>query len=514
MPKQVVLEDRNDFRGGLNVYLSPDLLAANELTQAANCRVDTDGPIAKRQGSRRLHQTALNAATAIKGAYQWDGPSGLQIVAICNGDLFYRNVASGEYAAFTQVDPGVTDAFSTTALAMFSTLRGTESGAPLRLYIASGGKLYEWTGTTLSRLDGVLSATGEFAPDAELLATYHLRIFTNSQVRPQHLVWSKLGNGRVYKGGFGSDGGTAMMSSVRSQNLTNLRTLGRSLMVFTKESVSRVAGYSAADIQIDQDTEGVSPDVGCVGPLAAESAEHLVFFMSKQGMYAASEGAVSPIGLKVQPIFDAMDRTLLANITLGLHRGRQELWVAYAGASDASLNKSVMVFNLRHQAWYGPFTFPFGITALFSYEDANGDEFIAAGCSDGFMRHLDTGVKDDVLYDASGGSTYSMTADLAPFHHGDLTTYHAVDSMFVRLAGVVNAAPVISLKTQEYDPTGYVAFSIAFGTTELKTIALRGDSRLVGRRIYVRLTETAAVAPVKFHGVGLRSFIMNRAPIA
>jgi hypothetical protein len=507
--KEKVIESRNDFRGGLNVYLSPDLLAPNELLETQNARVDTDGPVIKRTGSRRLHASALNAATEIKGSYQWDGPSGSQLVAICNGDLFYRNLSSGEFAAFTQVDPGVTDAFSTTAAAVFSTLRGSESGAPLRLYIASGGKLYEWTGITLSRLDGVTSSVGHFAPDASLLATYHLRLFTNSILRPQHLVWSRIGNGRVFKGGLGSDGGTAMVSAIQADSIVNIQTLGRSLLMFANNSISRLAGYSAADIQIEQDTEGVSPDVGCVGATAAVRAEHLIFFVADRGCYLASEGAIAPVGLKVQPIFDAMDRTRLDKIVTGLHKGRSEIWVAYTGPSDSSLNKSVLVYNLRHQAWYGPFTYSFGISSFLSYEDANGDEYLVAGGSDGFMRHMDTGSLDDVLSSGSGGSAYNWRVEFAPFSFNDPHQVYALRRAYAQMI-VPDIQTFLEERTQ-YD-SGFSGGQNILGdfstSTELRSYPV--DLGTTGLRPRIRIYDNQSTLFPEIHGIIVEATPMIR----
>lgn len=522
MPKELVSEVRNSFRGGLNVYLSPDLLAPDELTSSLNARVDTDGPISKRLGTRRLHASAL-AAAPIKGVTQWDGPSGSQLVAICNGDLFYRNQSSGEYAAFTQVDPGATDAFSTTEPAFFATLRAPESGAPLRLYIASGGKLYEWSGTTLVRLDGVTSSLGHFAPDASLIATYHLRIFTNSLVRPQHLVWSRLGDGRYYAGGLGADGGTAMVSAIEADDIVALQTVGRSLLVFTHNAIARLGGYSAADIQIDQDMEGVSPDVGIVGPQALHRAEHLVFFISDRGAYLASEGAIAPVGLKVQPIFDAINRTLLENIIVGHHHGRNEMWVAYSGTGDSSLNKSVLVYNLRHQAWYGPFGFNWatgtaGITSMLHYEDTSGNEALLAGCSDGFIRHLDIGLKDDMLSDGTSGNSFSWDATLAPFFFGNPEIVHAVRYFFTqaRIAAVNDLGYSITMQTGPGGGVGTIPGvnnPNAADSGKVKSYKTYPEDRyVVGQRIVLTYSGNASVPDVQpeVHGVVMYAHKMDR----
>lgn len=512
MPKALEIEARFDFRGGRNVYVSPDLLGENELRDSTNARVDTDGPITKRTGSRRLHASALAASTVIRGLVEWDGPSGVQLVAICNGDLFYRNRSAGEFAAFTQVDPGATDAFSTTEAPTFTTLRGSGANAALKLFIASGGKFYEWSGTALLRLDGQVAFLvggtpnfGQFVPDAELVESYHIRLFANSKQRPQHLVWSKIGDGRVFKAGLAADGGTAMVSAINNEPIVALITIGRSLLIATNNSIARLAGYSVADIQIDQDTEGLSPDVGMVGRQAYHRAEHVVFFISDRGAYLASEGSVAPIGLKVNPDFEAMDRTKLSSIVVGHHHGRHEIWVAYAGSGDGGLNKTVLVWNMRHQAWYGPFTYPFGITAMSHYEDANGDEFLVAGCADGFIRHLDTGAKDDVLSDGTGGTNYNMTVEFSPIFFGHPGVTYALRYAFLRAE--IPATSSVNFGTRFDDDVAFTDVAVASTTGAL--VNQRLDIGGQGEGLRVRITDTSDQISV-IHGFVLHAHNMQR----
>ena len=520
MAKELVSETRNDFRGGLNVYMSPDLLAPNELTATDNVRIDSDGPIIKRNGTRRLHASALAASNAY--VTQWDGPSGSQLVAICNGDLFYRNQSGGEYAAFTQVDPGTTDAFSTTIPAQFTTLRGSASGAPLYLYIASGGKLYQWTGTTLTRIDKNSTGTlGQYGPDASLIATYHLRLFTNTLEKPQGIVWSKIGDGTNFKGGLTADGGAALISSIEADSIVAMDTLGRSLLLFTNDSIARVAGYSASDITIDQDTEGVSPEVGVVGPQALVRADRIVFFISEKGAYIASEGAIAPVGLKVQPIFAAMDRANLANIVVGHHHGRSEIWVAYAGPNDSDLNKSVLIFNLRHQAWYGPFALSIagGITSLQSYTDPSNNNYIIAGCSDGFIRHLDIGTKDDVLSDGTSGSSFSWSAALSRFFFGNPEIVHAIKNVFVqaKVSAVDELYYIISMQTNPGATSVSVVSSGNPNTPDSTTVksyrSAPEDRFIVGQRFQIILTGSGGAqidAQPEVHGIVVYAYKLNR----
>jgi hypothetical protein len=516
MPKELRAESRFDFRGGLNTYLSKDLLNENELIQTDDIRLDANGFITIRTSTRRMHSSAL-AAAPILGVTQWDGPSGSQIVAICNGDLFYRNQSSGEFAAFTQVDPGATDAFSLTELATFSTLRGATDSAPVYLYIASGGKLYEWTGTTLTRLDGASSSLGQFAPDAQLVSTYHLRLFCNSKIRPQHLVWSRIGDGRVFKGGLAADGGTAMVSAQESDPITALVPLGRSLLVSTENALARVAGYLASDIQIDQDLEGISPDVGIIGRAAFCRVDRLVAFYSKRGVYLASEGAITPISLKVRPSLEAIDKTYLDKVVLAFNQGRDEIMIFYSEVGSSGLNKAALVYNVRHQAWYGPFRYlgGWGVSSACSYERVDGTQAVISGGSDGFIRLMDEGnlqpCKDDITSSGTGGTAVLGTCILAPFFFSNPAITHSLRSIFLQaMSFTTNNEVWVGAKFQE--DTTYTD-QIVFSNTTYDSKSFRLDYSQQGRRLLIHMLFGASgLAPVSVQGVVAHAYVMNRLP--
>src|SRR5437773_5833621 len=168
MPKSILSAARYDFRGGRNSVVSPDLLNDNELVDMTNARlIASYGAFTKRSGSQRIHASAIGSGAAIRGLFQWDAPAGKQVVAIANGDLWYRTGFT--YAtAFTQVVSGL---FSTTKPTFFQPFRANASGAPLILFIASDSKFFKWDGTTLTRIDTVAGT-----PDADRVIAYHTRL--------------------------------------------------------------------------------------------------------------------------------------------------------------------------------------------------------------------------------------------------------------------------------------------------------------------------------------------------
>jgi len=487
MPKSYLTEVRFDFRGGRNTTTSPDLLNNNELVESTNTRLDILGAAIKRTGTKRVHTTALGGGAPVKGVFQWDSPGGKQIVAISNGDLWHKTSAFGE---FTQVAPAGADKFSTTRIAHFVPFRASSSGAPLVLFIASGGKLYKWTGSALTRIDGI---TG--APPSDLLSTYHIRLFGHDTNFQKHLFWSDVGNGEDWVTGLGTDGGSAMIDVLTGDTIVGLEAVGSSLGIFTKDAIARFTGLDNSNISISQETSGISAEVGLVGEAALVRVEQVVAFLSDRGPYFATEAGVSAIGQDIENDMDLLDTSVMANTVFGHHRQRREAWMAVSRSGDSALNKSVFVYNYRVQNWCGPFTYPFGITSFSRYEDSIGSEWIIAGCADGFVRHMDFGALDDILANDTGGSAYTMTIELAPFFfESGPTGVKALDRIYVQAD--LTASSALTVKAA-FDAAGFTTIgTLVDSGAGVQSYRLDAPSTLQGKRMRLQFTDASSDIPV------------------
>lgn len=504
MPKQLMAESRSSFTGGLNTADNADQLRNDELVDAQNVRLDiARGALAKRTGTRRLHATAFAAGAEIKGVRQWDAPSGKQLVAIAGGNLYHRDQSSGQFSAFTEVVPAAGDEFSTTAPAIFVPFRSTSANAALVLFIASGGKLYTWDGSTLTRIDGT-----DAAPTADRLVAYHTRLFARDSNFVKHVFWSHIGDGTDWTSVAGdlSSGGNNVVDILTGEAIVALAVVGSSLAVATEDSVVRFTGYSARDIRVEQDTEGIDPTHGAVGPLALRPAEQFLAMLDTEGPFLVEEAGARAMGTDVEPEFDALDRTQLADAVVRYHRGRRELWFAVPASGDSG-NQTIYAFSFRQQAWMGPWSYPFAISDLARYESPGGAERVIAGCGDGFVRHMDTGAKDDVLSDGTGGSTYEMIAELPPvfFQTGPMIA-KSLKHAIVNVDGA--AADTLTLETA-FDGQALQGFDFAGdgeGEIAAKRIGLSGQ----GRRLRVRVRDNAVASVPIVHGVQIAAHNMQR----
>lgn len=432
MPKERLTEHRFDFSGGLNTHDSIMRLQPNELTVLTNACLDQpDGALKMRLGSRRLHQTAL--AARVTGVYQWNNAGTLQLVAIADGDISHKTT---DFGAFATVSPATAMAAQT---AYFTPMRENSSGAALRLYIADGTYYWRWSGSALTEVSG----TASIPTNISMVRAYHIRGFLLSTLYPNNVFWTVLGDPEDGAQGLRTLGGSAMVDVMKGDAISAMEVIGASLLIGTDNSLARFTGYDSSDIQIEQDTEGISSTVGPVGRLCLAKAEKWAGMVAATGLYAVSEAEALLISQKISTSFRALDRANLHKSVVAYHEGKRELWFALPGASDSGLNKTVYVYHLDLGIWYGPYSFPFGIVCMSKWEDSNGDEYLVAGCEDGFVRALDyeTNGLDDVLYDASGGSAISPSVTFSPVFFdpgpGEIKTLHTTTINAYAVGGTI-----------------------------------------------------------------------------
>jgi hypothetical protein len=390
-----VRDVRFDFRGGTNRSFSPDVLDSTELVRAKNAHTERYGSITKRPGSQRIHDTALGAA--ILGLHFWRGPEGREVVAIADGNFHHWR----DTAEFTTI----ASSFSTTLRPWFT--QHTAFGSPL-LYIADGG-LWKWDGTNLSAVAG--------APDARVATVYKSRMFVSDGSRT--VYWSAVADPDEWDSTFGAGQGNA--ETYDTDGITGLAVTGGSLLLFKNNSIARFTGVSRDDIRIDQQTEGISPDIGCVAPRSIIRLEEVVFFLSDRGPYIASEAGVQAIGVKMEAEFDDANTDAWQNAVAVHHQGRREVWL-FIPPSGETQNTRAWVYNYRVGSWKGPYEFGFNVAAAAPYERPDAKESVILGGYDGRVRHGDVpevGSLDDVLRDGSGGVPVQMEIELPELYFQD-----------------------------------------------------------------------------------------------
>ncbi|MGE0347330.1 MAG: hypothetical protein AB7N73_14530 [Gemmatimonadales bacterium] len=400
MARPMVRDIRFDFRGGLNTTFAEDLLDARELRRAENVRLTTYGALTTRPGSRRIHDTALEGGAPILGLAQWDSPGGKQVVAVAGGKLHHKLEAATDFA--TVASP----ALSTTKPTIILPYR---SGASIVLYLASEG-LFKWDGTTLA-------AVADAPAGVEFIELYKQRGFVHAGTKT--LYFSKVQNLDTWSI---PDGGFEDVETFDTEPLEALAGIGSSLLLCKADTIARFTGVDKTLIRIDTQTEGVAPNLGVVGRRAVTRLDDLLLVITDRGPYLANEAAVQEIGQKVEATFDAIPGADRPNILAAFHRAAREAWIIGPGGP--------LVWAQRPQAWTGPWPLPFTVRSVAPYERPDGIDTLLAGGTDGFVRELDTGTRDDRLRAGTGGVAIPTRITLPPLLFGvpdEVKTLRQVD---------------------------------------------------------------------------------------
>lgn len=392
--------------------------------------------------------------------------------------------------------------FSLTDPAFFMPFRASTAGAPLVLYIASGGHYFKWDGaTSLTQLDPTNSA-----PLAKLIMSYHTRMFALDRNFPKHIFWSEIGDAEDFTGGDKTKGGSAVVDFLTGQELLAMEVIGSSLLLATEQSVIRFTGQASDDIVIAQGTEGITSEVGVVGPQALKRFENVAAMLTNRGVYAVTETHVEPISEQIIADIDALDTDVMDDSVIQYDHGDRQLLIAVPRTTDAGLNKTIFAQAVRLQAWQGPWIYPFAITCMTHYHDGNGAHFVLAGCTDGFVRILGVGNKDDVLYDGTSGSNITMTAELPPLHFGHPGVVKSLD--MIKLQAKLPSGH--NLKVQTAFDGGSLSDAVFIDTIYDGTLRdYRLDTDDQGKRCRVVFTDTSAVSPT-IHGLVLHAHDMQR----
>lgn len=488
MARPHTIEARFDFRSGVNRSFSSDVLTPTELRRARNTRLVPYGAVVKRGGSQRLHTSALATGAQVTGLYQWDAPgtSG-QVVAVAGGNFYYKAAADAD---FTQI----ASTLSTSRRARFATHR---AGTNIVLYFADGA-LRKWDGTTLTT-----SITG--APAATDIAVYKSRMFAVDGSKT--VYWSAIGDPSKWSSADG--GGFADVETYDTEGLQGIMSLGSSLLLFKEDNVARLTGTSRDDIQVDKETEGVSPEIGLIAPATLVRVEQVAFFLSDRGPYIADEAGVRFIGQNIELEVENANRQHLSGAVAVHNRRRREIWLMFPGSGETQ-NATVWVYNYRNGAWSGPWDFQgFACSVVARYERTDSTESAMAGGYDGFVRDLDVssvGAKDDVLRDGTGGTAVPMEIELPHLIMGDparVKTLRGVHSLAADLGAAGSASVEWSSEAGSNSASPLTIASQGAGERDYK-FRLAAAGRRIALNIKEATTEIAQLNGIRlsvgFHG--------------
>lgn len=434
MPRQTVTDSQPSFAGGLNTVSDDSALLPSQVRRCENGRLTDIGAVMKRRGTQRTSAAVLAAASVLDG-FGWRKASGaVETMAVCNGALYTTT-----YGSFPLTWTAQVGALSTTGVPVFAHFH---DGSVECVYLADGGALNKWDGTTLSVN---LAST----PNVSTVAVHNARLWgAGNASAPQALYYSALNDGDGL-GVAASGGGAITVRTFGNQAITQLASVGSSLLVFHRTGISRLTGYGQDEIAASP--AGISADVGTIAPQSVQVWQNACFFVSDRGLYVATENAVQPVATPEKPdpltsILRALTGTEIAQIHAQIARQTNELWIWVPG-------QGIYVYHLLLQSWAGPWTGglldPNATTCLFETVNAAGLPIVLRGDDAGWVSEVDrpSVFKDDVAADDTGGTTIVLTVQCHRMYFGDPAQATAPRWAYVLAARAGSANTALSWNT-------------------------------------------------------------------
>lgn len=415
MARQKLADRQPGMAGGLNSVADPSALAPNQLRKTINARLTDYGAVVKRGGTRRTStaQIAGSTSTDVLNGFTFQQDNGTnQIIAVVkysSGSLFYYTT----YGTFpwTYANPSFPGGLSSTVAPDFAQFRdGTGTDV---VYIADGGLLNKWDGTTLTQ--NIANSVA-----CETIQVHNERLWgAGNSSYPDSIFYSSLNNGDTLGYGAGG-GGQIIVRTFGDERIVGLASINSSLLIFHRRGISRLTGYGQDDITASP--AGLTADVGTIAPKAIVANNNVAYFISERGLYRCNESEVAPVGTPerpdpILPIIRQLTSTQFDKIRAVMNRATKELWISIP---EYGCYQYHTVLNAWSGPWDGGFTDP-DTTCLFEAIDSNGLPVILKGDNAGWISLCDApGVyKDSVTAGGFAGSPYTMVAQLHRMYCGD-----------------------------------------------------------------------------------------------
>lgn len=399
-----LLDAQPRMDGGLNTVSDESALLENQCRTTINARLTDYGAISKRGGLRRT-SAVLNSAP-VTGGYTWGKDDGtFPVLAVCNGTLY---TSTFNPTTWTWTARSGTLASNTTST--FVTFRDGSSDV---VYIADGGQLNRWNGTTLAT-----NLTG--TPSCAALAVHNERLWScGDPAYPDSVFYSDLNNGNTL--GIGaSGGGQIIVRTFGQETVVGLASINTSLLIFHKRGISRLTGYGQDDITVAP--QGVTADVGTIAKNSIVASNNIAYFISERGLYRCNESEVAAIGTPQQPdpilpIIRQLPSSQFDKINCLVNRATKELWITIP-------NFGCYQYHTVLNAWSGPWDSGYiapDTTYLFEGINDSGLPIALRGDASGYVSVCDPPsiYVDNTTPTGTEGTSYAMSVQLHRMYSGD-----------------------------------------------------------------------------------------------
>lgn len=368
MPR-LLSEIQDNFSRGMDDSSAPSAHAAAAAALIENGRIEPDGTISRRYGSRRKHASA-QADLLGYGATTFTTAAGvLQEIALFGE---YAFMSDDGWATQTQIASGLREDYYD-----FVTMR---VGSSNYLFMANGDTtIKRWDGTTWDTLPNAPSGVKYIELFNErLYATGHSGVLVQASKIADPATWAS------------SDGLTVRVLTHDGDSPTGLHQIGPHLLVFDHHATSYIDGFGEQTLIVASGATGFSRSVGCVAFRTIVSVgDDAVCWLGHRGIeyYSARTGIVL-LTRRIQTFMNSINHSAI-DAARGLpsaayDQERQNYHCAVP--TLGTQNNRIVVVNLYHRGtgWLGAPSIDLketeSIDAVLLGDDASGyEEEDAAG---------------------------------------------------------------------------------------------------------------------------------------
>ena len=331
---RIAVEQQLSFGRGMNDTAAPTEYRPDEFEALVNGRLSFDGQtVERRDGSVKLHASALNSGAEALGAIEYYTAANVQQLVLFVGDTMYTSEDEG--VSWTQRATGLTTN-------QWDLVIMREGSANVLICANGGTNTYQWNGTTWATVSNI-------PDDIKYLAVFNDRLYASDGTIT--VVASAVGNIEIYS--------TPNGLSIRVQShdgdteVTGLFALGTVLLVFKENSVGYIEGYGFNTLEVEAGSRGVSRSVGCIAFRTIQAVGNQgVMWLSKRGLEYYELGG--PITLVSRPIQNFMDSVNWSTID-GARGIPTAMWWAHRHEYRVALpigtarNDNVVIYRPPHE---------------------------------------------------------------------------------------------------------------------------------------------------------------------
>jgi hypothetical protein len=382
---------RDDFAGGVNVYIGQRQIEDNESPESINCDFRGKGGVGNRDGYNEIGSVA-DSRTTIQGMSKLHTASKHQLIKFADN--------GSNTAIYYSTDDGAWTGYTTTTWVAGKQIYACQ--AYDKTYVVNGNNdvMRTWDGSAVADLTAN-GSKGTFP------TFYNKRLWVIDPVTPYRLRYSGMGESGGEEGGattskfanftyhITDNPGAGYLDMVpgSGKDVVGLITFQNTLYVFLTDAIYRIGIGTAANTFT---VTLVTSAIGCISGSAIAQVEEDVFFTAEDGVYSLGEVAnytsvrTTNKSRKIQQAFDGITAANKKLIVGRYFNFKYHMFYSLNGTE----NDSAFVYDIRYKGWQDWRTIYAQHSVI--YRDSTGKTgMYTAKKSDGKVFRMHNGYADD-----------------------------------------------------------------------------------------------------------------------